>query len=256
MIRRRNRDRPTERDLARYADGSLTGEARARVARAVTDSPDLQAELQAQHYALDALHSAASERAPLSLRARVAPAHADRPRRRRTLTLTAAGAVATVVAVVAIVGGGAAESPSVANAAVLGTRPAVGPAPQAARGSVTFPQPRAAGLRFPYWADHFGWKAIGTRQDRLRGRRTTTVFYRRDRRVIAYTIVDGPPLRIGASSRVSTKRGTTLHSLPNGNRRVVTWLRRGHTCVLSGARTTDVALQRLAAWRGGGGIAY
>jgi hypothetical protein len=37
---------------------------------------------------------------------------------------------------------------------------------------------------------------------------------------------------------------------------VVTWMRRGQTCVLSGTATSQATLLHLAAWRGGGGIPY
>jgi hypothetical protein len=50
--------------------------------------------------------------------------------------------------------------------------------------------------------------------------------------------------------------GTSLRSLTVGGRRAVTWLRGGHTCVLSGTSTTHAALLRLAAWRGGGEISF
>jgi hypothetical protein len=45
-----------------------------------------------------------------------------------------------------------------------------------------------------------------------------------------------------------------VRALALRGRHAVTWLRRGHTCVLSGVRTADAALQRLAAWRDGGDI--
>ena len=139
---------------------------------------------------------------------------------------------------------------------MIGARPAVAAPPRAARGSATFPQPRIAGLRFPYWRDHFGWRATGTRHDRFAGRPTTTVFYRRAQQTVAYTIVAGAPLRAGAGARVTVRDGTTLRTLTSRGRLVVSWLRRGHTCVLSSTGASHAALVRLAAWRGGGAIAY
>ena len=38
---------------------------------------------------------------------------------------------------------------------------------------------RVAGLPFPYWEDHFNWRAAGARDDRIAGRFMTTVLYRR-----------------------------------------------------------------------------
>src|SRR3954452_20172127 len=83
MINRRNSERPSERDLAALADGSLPPARRARVERAVAASPELQAELRDQCYALDAVRAAGAERAPAALRARVATVRpAPRPGRR------------------------------------------------------------------------------------------------------------------------------------------------------------------------------
>jgi hypothetical protein len=140
---------------------------------------------------------------------------------------------------------------------VLGKRPPVAAVPDAEDDGAALPGPRAAGLRFPYWEDHFGWKAIGARRDRFEGRATTTIFYRRHHRTVAYTIVAGAPLRLGAASRRTTRSGTTMHTFTADGRRVVTWLRHGHTCVLSSTGSGgDAALHRLAAWRGHGALAY
>ena len=48
--------------------------------------------------------------------------------------------------------------------------------------------------------------------------------------------------------------GTRLQLFSVGGRTAVTWLRRGHTCVLSGAGVPGRVLLRLAAWRGDGTI--
>ena len=63
------------------------------------------------------------------------------------------------------------------------------------------------------------------------------------------------PLGFSPAGR-SIVQGTELRSLTAGGRRAVTWLRGGHTCVLSGTGTTHAALLRLAAWRGGGDISF
>jgi hypothetical protein len=94
------------------------------------------------------------------------------------------------------------------------------------------------------------------RRDRLGGRPATTVFYRRAGRRIGYTIVGGPPLAVGASARRTVIGGTAVRSFSARGRQVVTWLRRGHTCVLSGPAVPAVALRRLAAWKGGGALPY
>jgi hypothetical protein len=61
----------------------------------------------------------------------------------------------------------------------------------------------------------------------------TTVFYRRGAHDIAYTIVSGKPL-----ARAPHANGLSA----------VTWLRRGHTCLLSGRGVTVDALVKLTAW--------
>jgi hypothetical protein len=121
---------------------------------------------------------------------------------------------------------------------------------------VTLPRLRAAGLPFPYWEDRFDWRATGARTDRLDGRVETTVFYRRGARSIAYTIVSGRRLRAAAGARTIVRAGTTLTSFSTDGRQVVTWLRRGHTCVLSTRDAPLDALLKLAVWRGRGRIPY
>jgi hypothetical protein len=258
MMSRRHRRRVTERDLAGLADGSLTPDAEQRVDRALAESPELRDQLNHQRYAVEAVRATEEVHAPAALRARVALAGpVRRPRRTRfTLAAAAASVAVTAVAVVLTLGGTPAAAPTVADAAVLAKRPPVAAVPEAEDDAAALPGPRAAGLRFPYWEDHFGWKTIGARRDRFQGRATTTVFYRRHHRTVAYTIVSGPPLHVGADSRSAIRRGTTLHTFTADGRRVVTWLRHGHTCLLSSAGAGDPALHRLAAWRGGGALAY
>jgi len=256
MTNRRHRDRPTERDIAALADGSLAPGRRARVERAVAASPELQAELRDQRYALDAVRATATERAPAALRARVALTRPARRRARPIRAVAVAGIAGIAVAVVLTLGGGPSETPSVADAAGLATRPPVAGVTEAATGAATLPRPQGAGLRFPKWQGHFGWKAIGSRDDHLDGRSATTVFYRHESQVVAYTIVGGGPLPVGSPALASIRQGTALRSLTVHGRRAVTWLRGGHTCVLSGTQTTHATLLRLAAWRGGGEISF
>ena len=153
-------------------------------------------------------------------------------------------------------GGGGPAAPTVADAAVLAARAPTALAPAQHGDSATLPRLRGAGLPFPYWEDRFGWKAAGVRRDDLAGRPATTVVYRRAGRRIAYTIVDGAPLALGAPAASTVRGTTTLRSLAARGRPVVTWLRRGHTCVLSGDGVPRGALERLAAWTGGGDIPY
>jgi anti-sigma factor RsiW len=241
---RRHRRRPSERELAALADGSLPRGRRERVERAVAESTELQAQLRDQRYALDALRTTSEVRAPAALRANVA--HARPPAAGRSRLVPALGGATTAAAAAAAVllaTGGGGQGPTVADAAVLGARPAMVGASEQRHGPATLESPVAAGLRFPYWGDRFGWKAIGVRYDRLGGHRATTVFYRRRADVVSYTIVAGGAL--------PEPRGTTFRG-----RTVVIWLRRGHSCVLSSTGASRATMLRLATWRGGGDIAF
>lgn len=252
---RPNPHRPSERELAALADGSLAGRRRARVEALVARSPELEALVREQRVALEAIDRAAVS-APSRLRARVAragPRAAPGRGRWSVPTLASAGVAAAVVAIVlATVGSGA---PTVAQASSLASRPPTGGAPAGNRGAL-LPGPRAASLLFPYWEDRFGWRATGVRSDSLSGRSATTVFYRHDGLPIAYTIVSGRALAAPASARVIVRDGVRIELFRTGGRTAVTWLRRGHTCVLSGVGVPGPVLVRLAAWRGNGTIPY
>ena len=214
----------------------------------------------AQRRALAAVRDAAGEGAPSGLRARIALARVPEPPRARSpwpraaAWASAVAAAAAAVVVLALAGGGPA-APTAADAAALALRPSTaGVAAPRGSGSV-LPAPRAAGLPFPYWEDRFGWRATGFRRDDVGGRGATTIVYRRAGARIAYTIVAGDALRTGAATRRTVLRGTAVRAFRRDGREVVTWQRRGHTCVLSGAATSRDELLRLAAWTGGGGAA-
>jgi hypothetical protein len=214
-----------------------------------------------------ALAVLADDCAPAALRVRVAliaaSAQAKRARSPRphlprlnagiAAALAAAGALAVPLV---LLGGGAV--PSVAEAVALSARPPVVRVHEPSDGHVTLPRVHAAGLSFPYWGDRFGWKAIGFRRDTVGGRTLSTVFYVRDGRRVAYTIVSGPPLaaRALAGAHATVLAGTRLRTAALGGRALVTWLRRGHTCVLSGAGVSAGELLALGSWRGGGAIPY
>jgi len=260
MTRLRRHESPTERDLVALADGSLPAARRASVERAVAASPELQASLAAQRRALGLSGDAAAGRAPASLRERIAlagaPTRRAAPGRMAGGLAAAAAAAAAAFVVVLAVGGGATGAPTVADAAVLATRAPLAPAAAHRGETALLPRPRAAGLAFPYWDDRFSFKAIGVRTDRVAGRLATTVFYARAGQRIAYTIVAGSPLAVGSATRSTVSDKTRLRSFSAHGRLIVTWLRRGHTCVLSGTNVPLSALLRLASWKGGGEIAY
>src|SRR5690348_6136370 len=160
----RDREQPTERDLAALADGSLPAARRVRVERAVAASPELQAIVAAQRQALAAIHDAASEQAPAALRARLelmrGPSRSRRRARPRVrlpsfglARIIPAGAIvaAAVIAALVITLGGGVSTPTVAQASVLATRPIAAPAPVHRGDDPTLAGLRAGGLSFPYW---------------------------------------------------------------------------------------------------------
>lgn len=250
MIRRPNRNQPSERDLVALADGSLSAARRARVERAVDASPELRAEVSDQRRVLAAIRTLGSEPLPGPVRARVELGRAPLPAPRRLHHLfanAAAGAVAAgalATAAVLALGGGTSGSPTVAAAATLGTRVAV------ATTGATAPGVGAAGISFPDWSYQFGLKAAGVRHDALDGRLATTVFYVGGEGRIAYTIVSGTPLRAGTLTTNAVWNGVQLHSFSTSTRGVVTWVRDGHTCVVSGPRSLLRAMMGLASWNG------
>ncbi|MBV9168330.1 MAG: hypothetical protein JO342_19500 [Solirubrobacterales bacterium] len=264
----RNRQQPTERDLAALADGSLPAARRVPVERAVASSPELQAIVAAQRRALVAVDAAAREQAPPALRARLelmsGPPRRDareRPPKARSsfgparlLPAGALAAAAVVALLVVTLGGGGVSAPTVADAAVLADRPAVAPVPSGRLTQATL-RVAAAGLPFPYWEDHFGFRAVGVRHDRIHGRPATTVFYKRGSARVAYTIVSGKPLSYGAPTSGTSRNGVVVWTLSAHGMRVATWWRRNHSCVLATRDVPVSVLVDLASWRDGGRIA-
>jgi hypothetical protein len=255
MFTRPRRRRAIECDLARLADGTLKPGRRDRVERTVTSSYELQGRLRDQRRAVAAMRALASERAPLALRLR-RRALADRSQTRSAaFGLGLAGVLAALLLMLGSFGGSHGVL-TVAEAATIAVRPATAVVAEPHDDPATLPLLRAAGLPFPYWEDRFGWVATGVRTDDVGGRRLTTVYYRRDGREIAYTIVPGTSLPAVASARTTDRGGVVVHVFLDGRRRVVTWERRGHTCVLSGTGVSVAALAKLAAWRNHGAIPY
>lgn len=245
-----------ERALARLADGTLEPSRRERVERLVASSSELQVKLAEQRLAVAATRAIVErERAPLALRLH-GRALAQPPRRRPpVLGAGLVGAAGALVWLLVALGGSQATL-TVAQAAAVAARPAVLAVAEPPDGGVTIPHLRVAGLPFPYWEDHFEWRAAGARTDRLRGRLLTTVFYRRGGRQVAYTIVPGRPLPAIPGAQIIVRGGTLVMSSLNGSERIVTWIRRGHTCVLSARGVSLKALLKLAVWRGRGRIPF
>jgi hypothetical protein len=241
------------RELAAYADGSLDSARSAAVAQRIEQSPALTQLLGDQLRALDAVHAAAAP-APSSLRIAIDGARAPSRRRswlpRASALAAAAAALAAVLAVALPSGGG---GPSVAQAAALASRGAVLPAPAQDAADRQMLASAVDGLHYPYW-EAIGWRSRGARDDRIAQHAAVTVYYAdASHRSVAYTIVGGAPLSVPASASRLTFQGTRFALFTVGSRTVVTWLRHGHTCVLSGVRVPAATMLGLAGWHGHGG---
>jgi anti-sigma factor RsiW len=256
-----------EADLVAFVDGRLDDEGRARVEARAAKDPGYKAALVRQQVGRDAVTSAAEATgAPLALKTRVEELGAGRGRRKADKRSTvrtrlggmrwpaaglAAGAIAATLAVVMVIGGG----PGIEDVAAAADRPpraAVAPVPATAK----LLKERVADVRFPNYAGKFGWKAVGTRMDEIEGRATRTVFYEKDGRRIAYTVVSGAALDQPDAADKATVEGTVIRALRAEGREVVTWRRRGHTCVLSSTDVPRKELLALAGWKGKGEVAF
>ena len=168
---------------------------------------------------------------PLALRERIEAsrgAAALRQRRFRLRLGLASGVAAVALAVVLALGGGG-SSPSLESVTALAERPPTSSEPAFEHASVAFPD----------WSLEFGWRTAGQRTDELDGRSAKTAVYEKGGTRIAYTIVDGPVLN-----------GTGGSDYVGRGRRVVTFEKNGHTCVVSApvAVKRDVLL-KLANWQ-------
>src|SRR5262245_27299801 len=172
---------PHEEELAALADGSLAPQRRAAVEAMAAGSPELGSRLEEQRRAHELVSdAAASVAAPAALRERVEVQRRPRPATSRRRRFAVGGAAVAVVAAVALVlalvlPSSVPGGPTVAEGAVLATRPATAPAPAAAAASPTLLDLAVEGVPFPHWAKKFGWKATGVRTDTIGGRRATTV---------------------------------------------------------------------------------
>ena len=246
-----------ERDIARLADGTLSAERTRELETRVAGSPELRAMLDEQQVALTAVRGL-SEPAPAGLRARVEgarrrPARAARARRFGIAGGFVAAAAALAIALVAILPSGA-GGPSLSEAAVYTLGAPASPAPRHDfDGALSL---TVDGVPYPYWEDSLGWNAIGTRVDKVGGRIATTVFYAKGDKRVGYTIVSGKGLSVPSSSASTLRNGVNIRSLKLGDTTVVTWQRKGHTCILSGRGVSHDELLKLAGWRDKGALPY
>jgi hypothetical protein len=251
-------DHEDHAELAALADGSLQGRRRAELEAEVARSPQLRALLAEQERAVG-LFGGLDLEAPAGLRARVKPREKRRFELRplhlgAALGTTAALAVAVIALILAL---GGASSPSLAKAAALGQRAAAAPAPAPRAGEPKLLAVDVEGVAFPNWAAKFGWKPAGARTDTVGGRRTTTVFYTKAGKHLAYTIVAGDPLKVPSGGTRAVREGTPLLAFADlAGRPAVTWLREGHTCLLTASGVPRATMLKLAGWKGQGAVPF
>jgi hypothetical protein len=207
----------------------------------------------------------AETRAPLALRERIEADRAraatrgthERRRRLRGLLLPAGGLVAAlVVAAILVAGNGGA--PSVVATAALAARGPVLPAPEENHSNHAVLQATVDGVPFPYWSDSFQWKAVGARDDKIEDREAKTVYYENAEGVqAAYTILGGESVDPPSGARKQMLNGIELWVTKDSGRRIVTWQRGDHTCVLSApAGVPEQKLLELATWKGKGKVPF
>ena len=203
-------------------------------------------------------------RAPEELHGKVdsliAASPSARPRRRWSIrtgrsgpAVRLAGAIAlSVVVAVAIavgVSGGGTSTVSVDQASALTLRQATAPAPAERAGNQAQLAAAVDGIAFPYWEEQFGWRSTGARSDRLDGRTVTTVFYQdASGRRIGYAIVAGTPAPRLSGGAVAWREGVPYRLLTENGTHVISWLRDGRLCVVSGRGVDSATLLRLASW--------
>ena len=172
------------------------------------------------------------------------------------LGFVGAGAAAAVVVVVvvvvalAVVLSGSSSPPlNMHQAAAPTLRAATRSAPRQSSTNNAELTAAVNGVKFPYWEDRFGWRSTGMRSDQIAGRAVTTVFYSdASGRRIGYAIIAGHPApRIGGGV-VLWRGGVPYRLLATNGAAVVTWLRDGHLCVISGRGVSSATLLRLASW--------
>lgn len=238
-------------DLSALADGSLDPGRRQAVEDRIAGSAQLRTLYERERAAVEMLRRAAAEPAPARLRMRLdaqRSSHDARRGWRGGYAVLAPALACAVVALALLLPGGSPGSPSVSQAAQLALR---GPAGGAPATDPSDPRSKLAqrvqGLYFPNWSGTLGWRAVGVRSDQLGGRGAVTVYYQRESMRVAYTIVSSPALA-RPSTPITRVRGTALQALSLHGRRVVTWRRAGHTCVISATGVPTHVLERLADW--------
>jgi hypothetical protein len=169
------------------------------------------------------------------------------------VALAGAGAViAAIVAAVVTVGlsaGDGAPTVSFSQAAAPTLRAATLPAPPESQAHHAQLAVAVDGVPFPYWGERLGWRSTGSRTDCVDGRSITTIFYTNSSaQRIGYAILAGTTVPTVAGGVIAWRGGVSYRLLTENGAAVVTWLRDGHLCVLSGHGVSGATLLRLASW--------
>jgi hypothetical protein len=244
-----------EAELARLADGSLPGSREAELREELGRRPELTSALAEQERAMTMLRSDATP-APDSLHRWVQEqTAAATPKRSRPrlpqirlgvlVPVVTTALAAAVILLVVVIGNNGAGNPNLNQATRLALSTPTTPAPAEATPGARTLDVSAGGVRFPYWGHTVGWHTTGTRTDKISGRATVTVFYRRLGHTVGYTIVTGAPLPVNGGQTV-TRGGVPYTFIRQGPARSVTWVRGNHTCVIAGRSVTNVTLLKLA----------
>jgi len=200
--------------------------------------------------------------APAGLHGRVAALVAERSAHRargrgallglpvRPVLAAAASVVVLAVALtIALGGSGSSTAPQLraADALTLGQATLAAPAESASdHGELNA---RVDGVAFPYWEESFGWRSVGSREDRVAGVRVKTVYYSNGSgQRIGYSILAGAAPHLSGGT-VAWRHGTAYRLLRLNGAHVVAWLRDGRLCVVSGRGVDSGTLLRLASWR-------
>jgi anti-sigma factor RsiW len=252
-------DERTLRQLAQLADGSLSGARREALEARLASSSELRAALARQRSAVAALRGA-DVQAPARLRQRI-EAERSRPsapvrRRRLAIGGALAGAAAAVALTLALVAPSGSGGPTVVEAAQLSGLPAMQASVPVDPENPKLLAANVAGVPFPNLHADFVWHEAGSRSDDLDGRRTKTVFYERAGQRIGYTILPGDPVDPPDGARQTVQNGVRLSTARDGAGAIVTWLRGGRTCVLSGSGVSAKDLREVASWKGDGAVPF
>jgi hypothetical protein len=179
-------------------------------------------------------------------------------RARLTPTLAAMAIAAVAGIAVALLSGGSPHKSGTVphhplgleEASALTLSAATGPAPQESSARDATLDVAVDGVSFPYWAERYGWQAIGERTDTRDGHPITTVFYAGPNGGrIGYAIVGGSPAPAVAGGAPVWRSGVAYRIVHEHGEPVVAWRRSGHLCVLSGRHVSAPTLLALAAWR-------